>query len=200
MPVKVVHAEGPFFTGAILKLRAGRGPSPGFDLLRAIAGPDDVSRSGAPDAGSFCLLGRSSSTPLRRGKSNRSLRTPSGCLIHRGGAGRPAAGGSLVPFTPSPRPLSPHPVAGARRLPSTSPEIDPWLGMEHRGRMSRVRCRRIIGAGSGPCLSVHATGDSAKGLELTAHGLRSPSLGRPISRTSAAIRCPPTRPARPSRS
>ncbi|CAM9302579.1 unnamed protein product [Ectocarpus fasciculatus] len=39
---QVILAEGPFFTGATLKLRANRGLSPDYDLVRAIAGPHDV--------------------------------------------------------------------------------------------------------------------------------------------------------------
>lgn len=39
---QVVLAEGPFFTGSTLKLRASRGLSPDFDMLRAMAGPLDV--------------------------------------------------------------------------------------------------------------------------------------------------------------
>lgn len=40
---QVILAEGPFFTGSTLKLRANRGFSPDYDLIRAIAGPHDVS-------------------------------------------------------------------------------------------------------------------------------------------------------------
>lgn len=40
---QVVIAEGPFFTGSTLKLRANRGPSPDYDFVKAIAGPHDVS-------------------------------------------------------------------------------------------------------------------------------------------------------------
>ncbi|CAM9167242.1 unnamed protein product [Ectocarpus sp. 12 AP-2014] len=39
---QVILAEGPFFTGATLKLRANRGLSTDYDLVRAIAGPHDV--------------------------------------------------------------------------------------------------------------------------------------------------------------
>eukprot|EP00903_Cladosiphon_okamuranus_P017553 g16167.t1 len=39
---QVILAEGPFFTGSTLKLRANRGLSPDYDLIRAIAGPHDV--------------------------------------------------------------------------------------------------------------------------------------------------------------
>lgn len=39
---KVIIAEGPFFTGSAIKLRANRGLSPDFDLIKAIAGPHDV--------------------------------------------------------------------------------------------------------------------------------------------------------------
>lgn len=41
--IQVILAEGPFFTGSTLKLRANRGLSPDYDLVRAIAGPHDVS-------------------------------------------------------------------------------------------------------------------------------------------------------------
>lgn len=40
---KVILAEGPFFTGSALKLRANRGLSPAYDIIKAIAGPHDVS-------------------------------------------------------------------------------------------------------------------------------------------------------------
>lgn len=40
--VQLVLAEGPFFTGTTLKLRANRGLSPDFDFLRAIAGVHEV--------------------------------------------------------------------------------------------------------------------------------------------------------------
>ncbi|CBJ33559.1 conserved unknown protein [Ectocarpus siliculosus] len=39
---QVILAEGPFFTGATLKLRANRGLSTDYDLVRAIAGRHDV--------------------------------------------------------------------------------------------------------------------------------------------------------------
>lgn len=42
---QVVLAEGPFFTGSALKLRANRGFSPDYSLIRAIAGPKDVSKA-----------------------------------------------------------------------------------------------------------------------------------------------------------
>lgn len=42
---QVILAEGPFFTGSTLKLRANRGFSSDYDLIRAIAGPHDVSEA-----------------------------------------------------------------------------------------------------------------------------------------------------------
>ena len=44
--LQVILAEGPFFTGSTLKLRANRDLSSEFDLIRAIAGPKDVRKRG----------------------------------------------------------------------------------------------------------------------------------------------------------